>query len=67
MVIERTAVDGAVSVERDPVGTLSIRVVSHGQEMLIRCTEYNARRILGALSVVLHLPLSAKSSKAIVM
>lgn len=65
--VKRTDVDGAIRVQRDPAGTISIYVVSHGEEMLIRCTEWNARRVLGSLSLVLELPLSAKAGKAIEM
>lgn len=66
--IKRTEADGEVRVERDRSNeTISVYVVSHGQEMLIRCTEWNARRVLGALSVILDLPLSAKANKQIRM
>lgn len=65
--VSRTEVDGSCSVERDTAGTISMRVVSHGQEMLIRCSEFNARRLLASLSLILHLPLSAKASKEITL
>jgi hypothetical protein len=65
--LARTDVDGAIGVTRDPAGSISIRVVSDGQEMLIRCTEWNARRVLGSLSLILGLPLATRAAKSIEM
>lgn len=42
--------------------------VSHdGKDQSMRMTEYNARRVLGALSLVLQLPLSKAAQKEIVL
>lgn len=60
--------DGAVSAQRLPDGNIALHAddkLYGGQHILV--TEFNARRLLGALSAVLDLPLSARSQKAIKM
>jgi len=62
----RSKVDGPVGVQRIG-GDIIIDVVHDGEEERIVCSEFNARRILGALSVLLQVPLSASAAKSIKM
>lgn len=63
---DRQPRDGAVSVTRGADGEgICIAVTDSGEEQGLHMTDYNAWRILGMLSVMLELPLSKASSKAI--
>lgn len=56
--IERRPFDGGIEV-RVIEDQILIACTTHGERSSIICTEYNARRILGALSVMLGIPASA--------
>lgn len=67
MSVERGAEDGPISVERIDDTYIHIRVEHGGMPYSIRCTEWNARRILAGLSLLLDLPLQPKAAKQIEM
>lgn len=60
----REANDGPIGVSRDGRG-IRISVVNAGKAEAIDCSEYNAWRILGALSLMLGVPLSKEAGRAI--
>ena len=67
--ITRSERDGAVSVQRaglDPDDqSICICVVDSGIENVVVMSEYNARRVLGMLSVLLDLPLTKTAAREI--
>lgn len=65
--VVRTDRDGAVNVVHIEGDLFGLGVFHDGEEGSIVCTEYNARRLLGALSVMLGLPLSREASKKVKM
>lgn len=62
--IERRPQDGGLEV-RIADDVVLIAVTTDGVRECIQCTEYNARRVLGALSVMLGLPLRTEAAKEI--
>lgn len=60
----REANDGPISVKRDGRG-IQVTVVNAGKQEMIDCSEYNAWRILGALSIMLGVPLSKEAQRAV--
>lgn len=61
---QRGPKDGPVSVTRRDDG-IGISVTHDGQEHDLLLTEWNARRLLGMLSVILELPLQRAAAKRI--
>jgi hypothetical protein len=61
---EREASDGQIAVTRDGA-RIEVTVVNAGKQEMIDCSEYNAWRILGALSIILGVPLSKAAQRAV--
>lgn len=61
---DRAPEDGPMSVTREGK-KIRIAVTTGGTEESILVTEYNAARVLGALSLLLEAPLSKQVAKAI--
>ena len=64
--IDRRPIDGAIQVHVEG-DSIVIRATTQGVTHCIQCTEFNARRLLAALSITLGLPLKADAAKAIEM
>ena len=64
---DRSAADGPMGVSRMPDDTIAIEVEHDGEKQSLRCSEYNARRVFGALSVLLGFPLPRNISRKIKM
>lgn len=64
---QRQPLDGPISVTRmgDNHEEICISVTNNDQARGVVMSEYNAWRVLGALSVILGVPLSKTASKAI--
>lgn len=62
---ERQPDDGPISVIRPTDGVVSISVETGSRLSAVTMSEYNAWRVLGALSVVLGVPLSKAASKVV--
>lgn len=63
--IERNHLDGPVTVNRVNNKLIGIQVKHDGVTQDMVMSEWNARRVLGMLSVILELPLSPKAQKSI--
>ncbi len=59
--------DGGVEVRRvgDTAEQIAIYVTTRGETESMTISEYNAARVLAMLSVILEIPLSAASAKAV--
>lgn len=68
---ERTKLDGEMGVRRlvahlgGPVECIELHATTAERDMRILCTEYNAWRLLGSLSLLLGVPLSNEAQRAI--
>ena len=63
--LKRTGRDGPVNVSRCDRETIAVYVEHEGEIRTLRMTEWNARRVLALLSVVLEMPLSKSAAKEI--
>lgn len=65
--IKRTDRDGEVAVQRigDARDTIHIRVVDNGESRWLEMSEWNARRVLVTLAMMLDLPLTKTALKQV--
>ena len=64
---EREEGDGPVRVQRTHPKGVAVDVTTHGETETIHMSEFNAWRMLGALSLMLEVPLSKEAQRAIKM
>ncbi len=63
----RAECDGQVNIWRNESGNLVISATHNREETWVLASEFNARRILGMLSMMLGLPLTKAAAKQIEM
>lgn len=62
---ERLLGDGAVAVGRNAPGHMTIDVTTGTTTQTITCSEFNAARLVGMLSLMLGIPMTKAVGKAI--
>ena len=65
--IERQPGDGSVHITRESDQRIRIAITTNDVTETATMSEFNARRLLGVLSLMLDLPLSTAAAKRVMM